>query len=314
MTIDAADGGGGLSDAQRRTLRDLIGQGPAPASPPDLAAQVRDALDRRLAGLFDRAGRAGDGSAPPVWIGKRRLNERERCEGRFHADLLGEGPSFEHSDRTAAGTLFHRAIEVDLATERVFDPRSVAEHAGVRLVQSDVPFGVYWRSLDPLARAELQSEAGRRLHLFRDSFPPIPRRWSPQPELRMRALLAGGSVVLTGTPDLVLGRRRRLILDLKSGGAWPEYAEDLRFYALLALLRTGVLPYRVATFFLESGSWQAEDVTAQVVDRAADRVVETVRTALSLTAGAAPPSLSPGRHCDHCPRRAECPALRASVA
>jgi len=35
-------------------------------------------------------------------------------------------------------------------------------------------------------------------------------------------------------------------IDLKTGGAYPEYPEDMRFYALLLTLRFGVPPYRAA--------------------------------------------------------------------
>ena len=48
---------------------------------------------------------------------------------------------------------------------------------------------------------------------------------------------------------------------------------ELASYALLLTLRFGVPPYRVASFFLESGTWQAEDVTEQTLVHAADRVI-----------------------------------------
>ena len=35
-------------------------------------------------------------------------------------------------------------------------------------------------------------------------------------------------------------RAARLAIDLKTGRAWPEHAEDMRFYALLLALRFGV--------------------------------------------------------------------------
>ena len=35
----------------------------------------------------------------------------------------------------------------------------------------------------------------------------------------------------------------------------------MRFYALVMTLRFGVPPYRAASLFLESGTWQSEDVT-----------------------------------------------------
>jgi hypothetical protein len=199
---------------------------------------------------------------------------------------------------------------VDVASERGFDPRSVCERAAGNLEAGGGSFGRYWSDLDPLDRAEMTTDAGRHLELFRASFPPLPRRWAPQPELRLKAWLAGGRVVLSGTPDLVLGRTHRLVVDFKSGRAWPEHPEDMRFYALLLLLRIGMPPYRVATFFLDSGEWQSEDVTEATLMHAASRVVQAAIATVELTKGRTP-DLHPGAHCDWCPRRPGCPAAVA---
>jgi hypothetical protein len=295
-----------LTPAQRRTLEQLIGVGPPPPYNPRLAGEVRRSIERRLgeSGVI-----AGEGE--PIWLGKQRLNNRDRCEGLFEATLLREGPPFERSPSTAAGGLFHKAIELDIVTERAFDPVSVSEQAAGRLGDADDGFGAFWRGLDPFGKAELVAEAGRRLSLFRDSLPPLPRRWAPQPELLARVRLGGGAVVLSAVPDLVLGRSRRLLIDFKSGRLWPEHPEDMRFYALVFLLRTGVPPYRVATFFLDSGEWQSEEVSEQMLSRAADRVVQSATTAHSLRSGRHP-DLRPGRHCAWCPRRAGCPAVETS--
>jgi hypothetical protein len=84
----------------------------------------------------------------------------------------------------------------------------------------------------------------------------------------------------------------------------------MRFYALLLALRFGVPPYRVATLYLESGSWQAEDVTDRVLERAADRVLSAVRAAASAQAGRGL-ELRPGPYCTWCPRSATCPSSAA---
>ena len=96
-----------------------------------------------------------------------------------------------------------------------------------------------------------------RSHRLRD----LRRDLSPIAELSMRAELLGGSLVVSGKVDLVLGRPdmaqpmrgQRLLIDLKTGSAWPQPLKDNRAYALLHTLRFGVPPYRVASFFLEGG-------------------------------------------------------------
>lgn len=292
---------------QRRTFEQLVGLGPAPPEDEDLAGRVRDQLEASL-------GSAGvdPGSTPPLWLAKRHLNYVDRCEGLFESVLLREGPPFEHSERSASGALFHKAIEVDVGTERRFDPRSACERAIVRLCSSDASFSGFWETLDEFERAERLAEAGRHLVRFRDSFPPIERRWAPQTELMLRASLLQGAVVLSGAPDLVLGSRRRLVVDFKTGRAWPEHPEDMRYYALLMLLRTGVAPYRVATFFLDSGEWQSEDVTEETLRRAADRVCLSAATAHRLRTGGRP-RLRPAPHCAWCPRRERCPVAVGRV-
>jgi hypothetical protein len=291
-----------LTPAQRRTLEQLIGLGPSAPFATDLAERVRGRLEQRLA-----AAGVSPGPGDAVWLGKHRLSDRQRCEGLFQAGLLREGPPFEHSRVTAAGRLFHKAIELDVATERGFDPFSVCGRAAESAAEQDGAFGRYWSGLDAYAQAGLVADAGRHLALFRDSFPPLVRRWAAQPELYLKVVLAGGRIVLSGAPDLVLGRGRRLAIDFKSGRAWPEHPEDMRFYALLLLLRTGVPPYRVATFFLESGEWQSEDVSEEMLDRASSRVVAAARSAVELAGGRAP-ELTSGPYCPRCPRMSSCPA------
>jgi hypothetical protein len=293
-----------LTPMQQRTLHRLIGTGKPPDFDRGLRARLRARMDDELRATGLRP------ADPVLWLGKHRLGDAERCEGLFDAALRREGDPFEHSDRTASGSLLHGAIEVDVATERQLDPRSLSERAALRRCQVDPSFGRYWSGLDAFERAELIVEAARHLSLFRDSFPPLHRRWAPQAELTVRVRLVEGAAVLSGTPDLQLGRTRRLAIDFKTGGAWPEHPEDMRFYALLLLLRTGVPPYRVATFFLDSGEWQAEDVTEETLDHAAGRVIASARVAMELRSGR-PPTLKPGPYCVWCPRARACPVSRA---
>jgi hypothetical protein len=160
--------------------------------------------------------------------------------------------------------------------------------------------------------------------LFQGSFPPLRelrREMAPVTELSVKAQLLGGDLTLSGKIDLVLGvpdrlepcRATRLAVDLKTGGAWPEYAEDMRFYALLMTLRFGVPPYRVASLFLDSGEWQAEEVAEETLFHTADRVVAAARSAGALLAGREP-ALTPGSWCGWCPRAFACPSAEPRPA
>ncbi len=165
-------------------------------------------------------------------------------------------------------------------------------------------------------------EAARRLDLFRASFPPLRelrRTLAPVTEQRVRAELLGGDLVLSGQdrpparaggPGSSRCAPHRLAIDLKTGGARPEFVEDMRLYALLITLRFGVPPYRVASFFLESGEWQAEDVGERELFHAADRVIAAARAASALANGREP-VLTPGPWCGWCPRASTCPLAAA---
>ena len=297
-----------LTEPQRRTLEQLIGTGERPVFPADLTQRLRDRIEDAVRELDP---------AEPLWIGKERLNDLGRCEGTFVSKLLGEGPPFTHSVNTAAGVLLHKAIEVEVGSRNGLDPHQLAGVAADRLVDREERFAEYWRELSAPEQDDLLMDVVRKITLFDGSFPPLRdlrRQLAPATELPMRAELSGGALVLSGKVDLLLGapdrlepgRATRIAIDLKTGGAYPEYVEDNRFYALLLALRFGVPPYRVASLFLEGGTWQAEDVSEGALFHAADRVVAAARGAQSFRAGR-DPALKPGPWCGWCPRATACP-------
>src|ERR1700693_1676834 len=91
-----------LTDPQRRTYEGLIGVQPRPSFPSDLAQRLRDRIEEAVRGLE---------LAEPLWLGKEKLNEFARCQGKFLALLMGERAPFEHNTKSAAGVLQHAAIE-----------------------------------------------------------------------------------------------------------------------------------------------------------------------------------------------------------
>ena len=294
-----------LTAAQRRTLDELIRPGRAPPGP-----EAVEAIRRDLEAELQRAMTNVPGTGP-LRLSKGRLSMHAACEGWFQADLAGEGEPFGHGPATAAGTLTHRAIQLDVASERGEDVRTVVERAALRLARDEPDFGRYWRGLDGLDRAEHLADAAARLALYRAMFPPLERSWQPVAEQYLAAALAGRSVLLSGRVDLMLGRGPHLLMDFKTGEARPGYAEDMRFYALVVALSFGVAPYRVATVFCESMEWQPEDVTADVLEREALRVIDAARSAALFLREARSPSLAPGHHCRWCPRALSCPVSAA---
>ena len=302
-----------MTSAQRRTLEKLIGVGERPTFPADLAQRLRDRIEEAV-----RASELG----ASLWLGKSNLADLGRCPGLFDSVRAGERGPFAFSARFAAGRLAHKAIELEVAGREDRDLHGLVVASTERLREDD-GFRAYWDGLDDLRRDEALMESAKTLELFRSTMPPLRamrRELSPSTEWHVRAELLGGALVLSGTLDLVVGassslepgRATRLAIDLKTGRAWPEHAEDMRFYALLLALRFGVPPYRVATLYLDSGEWQAEDVDERVLAHAADRVIEAVRAAVA-SDGGRPLPLRTGPFCRWCPRSATCPESGASI-
>ena len=298
-----------LTPVQQRTLEELMAGGGAerPVFAEDLSARLRADLEGRLTGLPEVLP-----EGEQLWITKARLVElHARCEGLYVSNALGEG-EFEFSLKLAIGNLVHRAIQVGVYRRNL----SEAELVGAALEQlcADDGFAAFCEELSEADRAELEAEAVRQTILFRSLFPPFERSWTPAVEVPLSAELLGGRVVLRARPDICLGtsdpedpmRARRLLLELKTGYDSPDHDEDVRFYALVATLRFGVPPFRVATVNLETGSWRVQEVTEDLLFSAVRRVADGCVRAAALVAGA-DPTLRPGAWCGWCARALLCP-------
>jgi len=304
-----------LTSVQQRTLDELMRKDPLPVFERDLVGDLRADLERRLAPLDDVI-REGDS----VWITKARLTAiHGRCEGLFLAQHFGEGV-FELSHQLALGSLTHTSVEVSVYAGDLSDAELV-DRSLEKLRRDDPGFDDYCRRVGEADLAMLQADAVERVLQFRSTFPPLRKEWSPAVEVSLKASLLGDRVVLSARPDLMLGgadpdepmRARRLILELKTGGAWPDQDEDVRFYALVAALRLGVPPFRVATVMLDDGGWRVQDVTPDLLESAVRRVGDAYARAADLLADAEP-RLTPGAWCRWCPRAETCPEATLTIA
>jgi len=299
-----------LAPVQRRVLEELLAvDQPRPLAEPATAQRIRDLIEQELAGAVASLPAGG----PPLVIGKSALDALD-CDGRYLDRLQ---TPFTWVPAMVAGTLAHTGIAVDLAGGWARDPTEVVTHAWQAFATSGTPAGHY---LSELGGADADALRGRALNLvveFREIFPPLPE-WVPvrcEPELAVTLL--GGRLRLRGKPDFAIGRaqhagrRRLLLVDLKTGrrNALRNRA-DMRFYALLATLKYGVAPFRVATFYMDEAGWDAEDVDDDVLEAAGRTVAEKVARAARLVHP--PPDaelrLEPGPACQWCGRAPGCPA------
>jgi hypothetical protein len=206
----------------------------------------------------------------------------------------------------------HRAIQLGVFRRDAPSPLELVDDALDRLADDPAaPLADYLLGLPEAERAELRGSAAEVVSAFAELWPPLARTWVPRTETSVRAELCGGKVVLSGRVDLSLGapegeRAGRVLVDLKTGATAPGHLHDLRFYALLETLRSGVPPLRLASSYLEAGELTVEDVDEDVLEAAVRRTVQGARAVLELRLGLRSPAVTPNPACRWCPARLGC--------
>lgn len=295
-----------LTPTQERVLHHLMGLGqPRPSFHRELAADLKDQLEAALA---DVATGLGGGQ---LVVHKRALAQVLACEGHWLAE---EAEGFAWSAPTALGAVTHKAVELSVSLREAHGMAVLVDLAIERLAADpERALGAWLLEASELERAELRSGAMDRAVKFEDEFPPLKREWRPRLESTLITSLCDDRIVLRGKVDLALGRAHGtqsgvLMVDFKTGRLARSHADDLRLYALLETLRSGVPPFRVASWYLDSGQCHQEDVDEAVLHTAVRRVSDGARKLYELKVKGRPPRLQPGPVCDYCSARAGCEA------
>jgi hypothetical protein len=301
-----------LTPTQLRVVEELMGAGQErPTFDPNLPVRLRDELEQHLGPVVAALGE------PPVEelaVSKRALAQVHACEAHHVAQ---EADGFTWSVATARGTVAHKAIELSVFLAGDPVPLDLVDAALDRLEGEDDGWGPapFLQAASPVERAELRAGANELVAKFLDTWPPLDAKWRPCLEASVRIALCDDRLVLRSRADLVLGaargpEARRLIVDFKSGRPYPTHADDLRYYALLDTLRCGVPPFRVASSYLDAGTFHAEDVTEDVLHAAVRRVVAGVEKLVELRTGGRPPTIAPGPTCSYCLLNTTCAGAR----
>jgi PD-(D/E)XK nuclease superfamily len=274
-----------------------------PEFDPRLRAELREGLERSLASVADRLP-AGE----TLWVSKHLLSSVHGCEGLF---LAQDEEEFAWTPQTARGTVAHKAIELSVSWRGDPSAGELVDEAIARLIAGNDRIGDYLGALGEGERAELHGEASERVNMFLECFPRLEARWRPVAESRLRADLNDDRVVLSGKVDLTVGRAEgvragKVLIDLKTGGFAPSHRDDLRFYALIETLRLGVPPRLLASYYLDGGRLQQEQVSEDTLAVAFERVVAGADAAVALRHEGRDPVLRPGAPCRWCPRREDC--------
>ncbi len=305
--VQASPDGHELTALQQRTLAVLRRSGePVVFDPEQIAALERDLLD-----AFEAFGdRLGDRT---LYVNKFTVAGVLGCEVRHLAP-----DEFSWSPPVAGGQVAHKAIQLLVNWRGDPTPRELVDEAIEVLAGGDSQLSDWIAALDPAEEAELRGLAVERVTKFVECFPPLDRRATPMTEARVQWPLSG-PIVLNGKVDLVLGRNvggesRKVIIDLKTGRMNPVHREDLRFYALVEALRTGLPPRKVASFYLDAGQAHVEDVTPAVLRTAVRRTLDAIDVLIALTVEGRAPITRAGPACRWCPLLADCADGRAHLA
>lgn len=103
-------------------------------------------------------------------------------------------------------------------------------------------------------------------------------RWMPRSVVRATQRLAGGHVVLRDVIDLMVGTTNGdvasvALFDVTTAPLGPGAERTMRYHALVATLRTGVVPLRTSTFSTATGDLWTTDVDHDMLRRSGDEVL-----------------------------------------
>jgi len=296
-----------LNPLQQYVADDLLGIGQErPTADLTWAPELRAWLDESLQEHIPLVGQR------QLWVTKRAMAGALGCEARH----LATQDDFEWSREIAKGVVVHHAVAL-VAAGSMADPLDLANSG---LDEARDKGGQSLRSwlndLTEQQRLALVSAAVAEIDAFMAAFPPIEAGWNPVAEFPVRTTVGGGKVRLSGRVDLALGsprpgpdhavRRERLLLEIKSGRPQPEHRIEHLTYALFELLRSGIAPFRAATYYTASSTWVADDITLDLLFLAGKRLIDATKRLIELSAGRAP-ERRPGWRCGYCPMAKACP-------
>jgi hypothetical protein len=297
-----------LTPVQIRTLGALRRTDPPVAFDEAFIAELREDALTGLAELGERLGDHDD-----LWVSKHAVAAVLACEAHHLAP-----DDFTWTPARARGQVAHKAIQLLLNWRGEPTPADLVDEAIARLSDEDRSIGGYVAGLSPGDAADLRGLATERVTKFVECFPPLDRRWHPMTEAPAR-FPATGRIQLSAKVDLVLGRpsgreSRKVIVDLKSGRIVAQHREDLRFYALVETLCRDVPPRKLATFSLDSGSAEVEEVTPGLLRSSLRRTLDAIERMVELRAEGREPRRSPHAACRWCTILTECRPGQTSLS
>lgn len=256
-----------------------------------------------------------------VRVTKDAVANVRRCEARHLAELAARGASSGASPGAVVPALVRGRLLDSLfrqvATTGTVGPDPMAEAFSASAAENDDTASLFL-ALNEAERQLVRTEVEAASAQLVADWPTFPPGAGLRTQERLFVELAGGRVVLSGRPDLAIGRPTRmragvLIVEAKSGAFSPAHLDEVRFYALLEALRWGVPPFRAVVWCLGTGRRHPIDVDADLIWSEALRVADAITRLTRLAAGEAPRT-SANPLCSSCPRRNLCPDGTRQIA
>ncbi len=293
-----------LNPAQQQLI-DLLGKADTepPAVAPELAAELGAELHNATRALLPDLG------GERLWVSKAALAGIHGCEAQHVAQ---KAAPFTWSVPTVRGTVAHRAIELSVHWRGDRAPGELVDEALARLGNDERGPGPFLQAMNEGDRAQLRGEATDLTAKFLECFPPLKDQWWARSEASIMYDVHDGLIVLSGRPDLTLGRPPRgtvptkVLHDMKTGYRSPAHREDLRFYALVETLRMRVPPRKVATYYVDAARPEAEDITEAHMQSALRRTIDGIHKLVEVMHTGREPNRQPGPPCRWCVANTTC--------
>lgn len=298
-----------LTPVQQRTLLALRRSDEPVVFDQSFIDELRQDTEQGLAELGERLG----DDAEDLWVSKHLVAGVLGCEAQHLAR-----DDFTWTPARARGQVSHKAIQLLLNWRGDPVPADLVDESIARLADEERGIGDYVAGLTEAERADLRGLAVERVTKYLECFPPLDKRSHPMTESTIRYPLAG-RIQLTAKVDLVIGRpegreSRKVIVDLKSGRVVPKHRDDLRFYALVETLCRDVPPRKLASFSLDSGFADVEEVTEGVLRSSLRRTLDAIEKMVELRTEQRQPARSPNVACRWCTIAADCVPGQAFLA
>lgn len=279
--------------------QDLVPRPTASAISEEEIEGLREQLETGLAPMADGLGNSS------LVITKYSLSAVFKCEGLWLAP-----DDFAWTVAKARGTVIHKALQISMTGAwRDAQPMELVEGAIAGLRSADDSISEFLLECGPAEMSDLESGCTAAVAAFASDFPALRPSMTPRIEAPVTVELCARRIILKGRYDLALGNPSGdpiVILDLKTGGRYPEHADEMRYYALLETLRQRSAPHRIASYYLDAGEFHAEDVTRDVLASAMARTSEGIKRIAALGQRLRDADLTPGPHCTWCSALPDC--------